>query len=46
MQNGGRGGGRGDGATQVVVGCFKSFRYGSGRVERMNALILIVIYDF
>jgi hypothetical protein len=43
--NGGKGDGRRGGSTLVVVGCFKLFGYGRGRVEWMNALVLIVAYD-
>jgi hypothetical protein len=45
MMNGGKGDGRRGGSTLVVVGCFKLFGYGRGRVEWMNALVLIVAYD-
>jgi hypothetical protein len=31
-----RGGGRGGGSTQVVVGHFKTFGYGRGRVKQMQ----------
>jgi hypothetical protein len=44
--NDGRGGGRGVGSMQVVVGCFKSFGYRRGRVKWMNILVLIVAYNF
>jgi hypothetical protein len=30
----------------VVVGTIKSFGYVKGRVKQMNALVLILAYDF
>jgi hypothetical protein len=38
--------GRGCGSTQVLVGRFKLFGYGRGRMILMNALVLLVAYDF